>query len=357
MSPYAPDHLETWTARLLRAAGAPDDHARTVAESLVSADVRGHASHGLRLLPAYLDRIGADSVNRIDPTATPTVVKRSGPRVLVDGSNAFGRVVGDWAADESIALAGQHGLGVVGIRDGNHLGRMGEWAERAAEAGLLFLTLVKAEAALVAPPMSATRRLSTNPIAAGVPTFDAVDFPIVLDMATSVESGGKVRERAADDRPLPAGWAVDAAGDDLRSPERFLDGDGALRPLGAPVAGHKGFGLGVVAELFGALLGDGVTAGERDHVPFNNSAAFVTVDPTWFTPPETIAERIERFVTYVREAERYDADGAEVRLPGEPEHLSERRARTAGVSLAAPTVAELNRRATDLGVDGLGDGE
>lgn len=355
-----PDRLESWLCELVTAHGAPEEIARTVSRSLVNADLRGHSSHGVRLWPAYVERIAStpdDDVTRIDPPARPAIEARDGPRFLVDGQSAFGRVVGRDATDIAIQAAKEHGLATVGVRNGNHLGRVGEWAEMAADAGLLFLAFVKAEANLVAPPGSATRRLSTNPIVAGVPTFDALEFPIVLDMATSVAAGGKVLERARMGQALPDGWVVDDAGEPMAEGGRFVDSEGALLPLGGTTAGHKGFGLAVVAELFGALFGNGVVAGEREHVPYNNTVAILAVDPTWYTPKREIAGRIRTFVEHVRQAEVIMGSSADagdgVLLPGEREHRTELANRQSGLELSEETLDDLQRCALQVGVDPL----
>lgn len=351
--------LEDWICDLLESVGASGDIAPIVARSLVSADLRGHSSHGVRLLPAYIERISTElngNVNRINPSARPRIEAQNGPRVLLDGEGAFGRVVGWDATDLAIRAANEHGLALVGIRDGNHLGRMGEWAEMAAREGLLFLAFVKAEAELVSPAGSATRRLSTNPIAAGVPTFDALEFPIVLDMATSVAAGGKVLERAQTGRNLPERWVVDDEGDPMDDGTRFVNGEGALLPLGGTTAGHKGFGLAVVAELFGAIIGDGIVAGERKHIPYNNSVALFAVDPTWFTTEQAITDRIRTFSEYIRQAEPVPGMAGTaveegVLLPGEPEYRAEEANQQTGLQLSEETLADLDQCAVEVGVD------
>ena len=118
--------LVNWVETVLIAVETPTDNARSVARSLVSSDLRGHSLHGVRLLPMYLDRIGSDAPNRINPTARPQVERRDGPRVLLDENDAFDRVVGEEATELAIELTWEYGLAVVGIRDGNHLGRIGE---------------------------------------------------------------------------------------------------------------------------------------------------------------------------------------------------------------------------------------
>jgi uncharacterized oxidoreductase len=347
MPAFQPAALRDWTETVLTAAGASDEIARIVARSLVSADLRGHGSHGVRLLPMYVERIGGDGHNRIDPTARPTVERRAGPRVLVDGSDAFGRVVGQHVTDLAIDQADESGLAVVGVRDGNHLGRMGEWAEVAAEAGLVTVTFVKGEAAFVAPPGSTDRRLSTNPIAVGIPTFDALDFPIVLDMATSVVAGGKTWERKRAGEDLPEGWVVTDDGEPATTPDALEGGTSALLPLGGTTAGHKGFGLAVIAELLGALLGNGVVAGDREHVHFNNAVGLLAIDPTWFTSRGAIETRLRTFTEYLRDTTLVPGlapliTDNRVMLPGEPEHRHDLSSRQSGVDIPDETVTDLN---------------
>lgn len=349
-----PAKLRDWTEGVVAAAGAPAGIASIVARSLVSADLRGHGSHGVRLLPMYLDRVGATTQNRIDPTARPEIEKQVDARALVDGNDAFGRVVGHEVTELAIELAQESGFAFVGVRDGNHLGRMGEWAETAAEAGLLTVAFVKGEASFVAPPGSTDRRLSTNPIAVGIPTFDAFEFPIVLDMATSVVAGGKTWERKRAGETLPEGWVVADDGEPATKPDALEGGTGALLPLGGTTAGHKGFGLAVVVELVGAFLGNGVVAGERDHVHFNNTAGLIAIDPTWFTTRETITGRLPTFAEYLRDATIVpnlapEITESEVLLPGEPEHYNELSNRQSGIPIPSDTITDLNEGASSVG--------
>lgn len=359
MTAFQPAALRDWTEGVLTAAGASADVAQIVARSLVSADLRGHGSHGIRLLPMYIERIGGDGHNRIDPEARPTVTRRAGPRVLVTGNDAFGRVVGQEVTELAIDIVEEFGLAVVGVREGNHLGRMGEWAERAAEAGLLTIMFVKAEASFVAPPGSTDRRLSTNPVAAGIPTFDALDFPIILDMATSVVAGGKTWERKRADEDLPEGWVVTEDGEPATAPDALEGNTGALLPLGGTTAGHKGFGLAVAAELLGALLGNSVVAGDREHVHFNNAVGLVTIDPTWFTSRQTIEDKLRTLTEYLRDATPVpglapESAGDEIMLPGEPEHRHELSSCRSGVDIPSETVVDLNACAEAVGRPPLG---
>jgi uncharacterized oxidoreductase len=222
----------------------------------------------------------------------------------------------------------ENGVGVVGLGNASHLGRVGEFAEQVAEEGLLFAAWVNTggTASLVAPVGGLDRRLATNPIAFGVPSFGAVAFPIVLDMATSQVAHGKITKRAVEGKDLPSGWAVDDSGEALTAAETFENGTGAMAPLGGSVAGHKGFGLAVVAELFAGICGDGQVAGEESPRWVNNAATFLAIDPACFGDEPRHRERIAALLAYLRDADFAEellpesARGEELLVPGEAEH-------------------------------------
>ena len=323
----SPERLETAVRRLVAATGAPEGHASVVAASLVAADLRGHGSHGVIRVPLYAAKVEAGALN---PGAEPTVDHDGGATVLLDGQHTFGQVVGREAVSVLGERAAEHGVAAVGMRDATHLGRVGEWGERVADAGLCFAAFVNSQSGgyNVAPAGSADRLLSTNPVCFGVPTFDALPYDVVLDVATSQVAHGKVREKAWIGEPIPEGWAVDDAGDPYTDAEAFEAGaGGAQLPLGGVVSGYKGTGLAVVAELFAGIFGDGVVAGERDAERSNNAALFVAIDPLRFTTRAGVERRVRALAAHLDAAD-YDAGpspGAAARgdrfvLPGRPEH-------------------------------------
>jgi uncharacterized oxidoreductase len=353
------EELEPFARDVVRAYGASEEAAEQVAESLVEADLRGHRSHGTIRLPMLYRRML--DAGAIDPAATPEV-RVTGATATVDGNSAFGQVVGRHAVDAATERAAEHGVAAVGVRNAAHLGRVGEWAERAAEAGYAFAAWVNTGglAPLVAPPGSATRRLATNPVAFGTPSFGALEFPVVLDMATSQVAHGKVTKRAVENEPLPEGWAVDATGEFVTDAGRFEDGEGALLPLGGVTSGYKGFGLAMIAELFAGLLGDAFVAGQDPEGIVNNAAAFVAVDPERFSSAEANRERIESLVEYIEAAEYPDAvpagdaaRGDRALVPGEAEYRTRTERAAEGVPLAPETVALFVELAEELGVEDL----
>lgn len=324
MVSISPRKLDAFVTDLVTAMGAPSSIAEAVASSLVAADLRGHASHGTMRVPFYQRMIDAGA---LIPGATPRVDRESVG--IVDGQSGFGQVAGRRTVEVLTEGVRDHGVAAVGVKNATHLGRIGEWAERTTQHDLLFAAFVNTQggSATVAPPGTAARKLSTNPIAFGIPTFDALPFPIILDMATSQVANGKIRERLANDEPVPEEWTVTASGDPVTDPAAFLDGTGAALPLGGRTAGYKGFGLAVIAELFAGILSDGVVAGQQTSEWPSNAAAFVALDPFCFTTRDALEARVEALTTHLRGAVRSTAvplgpGGMPERgcLPGEPEY-------------------------------------
>ncbi len=353
-----PDTLRSFACELVVALGTPSELAGQVADSLVRSDCSGHSSHGvIRLSTTYHPMIER---GEMDPAARPRVDRSNGVLTQVDGDHGFGQVVGRVAVDRAVDTALEHGAGIVGVRNASHLGRMGEWAERAAERGVFYAAFMNTGglAIFVAPPGSADRRLPPNTLSFGIPSFGAVPFPIVLDMAISQTAHGKITERAVEGQPIPEGWAIGASGEPLSDARAFEAGEGAMLPLGGSQVGHKGFGLGIVAELFAGCLGDGAVSGQDVEGTVNNSAVFVCIDPETVGSVEDHRARVEAVAEQVRSAEYRSGIetgettfGDRALLPGEREHRFRSRNEREGVPLPAETAELLAALAEEYGVD------
>jgi uncharacterized oxidoreductase len=318
--------------------GAPADTAQHVAETLVNSDKTGNGTHGVGLLPLYAEMIDAGS---LDPLAMPSLDQWEGSTVKVNGHNAFGQLTGRLATRIGIDKAHEHGLAAVGIRNGGHLGRLGDWAQMTASDGLLFLAFCNSGggARNVAPYGGHHRSLSTNPVAFAVPAFGALPFDIIADFATSQVSGSVIRDHFLSGVPLGANWAANTDGSPLTDARAFMRGDGALLPLGGQETGHKGYALAVIAELLGGIAG-GMMAGEHDPEWFSNSALFLFVDPLMFLSREEISRRVSGLATYLREG------GA--RLPGEGSHQHKMNRAQGEIELSAHVCRALQRLAEEL---------
>jgi len=297
----------------------------------------------------------------IVPDAMPTIERESNVTATIDGQSAFGQVVGREAVDLACTKAAKTGVGVVGMRDATHLGRVGEWAERATDEGLTFVGFVNTQGAapLVAPPNSAERRLPPNPITFGIPTFDQYDCPIVLDMSTSQVSGGKILDHQQTGEPLPDAWTITESGDPVTDANAFWEGEGALLPLGGRPTGHKGFGLTIVTELFAGIFGAGRVFGPGEpETHSSNAAVFVVMDPECFLDREEVAARIDSLITYLKETQPSPQLLPEDRtksefplLPGERGYRTVQRREAEGIPISNEYVALLEDLASEQGIE------
>ena len=359
MERVPPQKLLDATTALLEAFGMDTPEAESVAASLVSSEIRGHNSHGVIRLTTTYEAMIEDGA--IDPTATPITERHSSSVISVDGNRAFGQLTGDYIVDAGVEAAEETGISVVGVRGGCHLGRVGEWAERAAEGGVATFGFINSggTSRTVTVPGSADRLFATNPITVGIPTFDELEFPIVLDMATSQVAHGKITKLAVDEGTVPEAWTVTETGDHVEDAVTFEETDtGAILPLGGQASGRNGYGLALCAELFAGIIGQGEVIGddENDHV--NNAGMFVFVDPLRFSSQAEIETVIRTVNEQIRNADYpeavetgYATKGDRALLPGEPEHRKRLEYEKEGIPLTDGAVDSLTELAEERGVE------
>jgi hydroxycarboxylate dehydrogenase B len=316
--------LRAFGTQLLEAAGAPPEAARTTANLLVRADLSGHPSHGVRLLDDFCARC---SSGQIDPAATPAIERDDGSTVVVDARRALGQVAGLALIELGVERAKRHGAAVLTMRRSGSVGRLADYVEHAADAGIIALVAANDSGAneVVAPHGSHEARLATNPIAVGIPRSTRPH--LVLDMATSVVSHGTLELRRASGQPIPEGWT---AGD-------------ALVPLGGP----KGTGLALVVDvLAGVLSGAGFSRGEP--ADDYQGVWMLALDPGRFLDADDLSAKVERLVDHVQSAT--PLAGVEVLVPGEAGARLAAGRRSAGVPLAPHVWNRLCSLADDLDV-------
>ncbi len=299
---------------VLRCTGATHEVADEVAAHLVESDLRGHGSHGVRLLPIYLEHAQR---GLLDVEAHATLGSQRGAISCFDGGAGFGRIVGREVMDAALARVAEHGFACTALRNAHHLGRIGAYAERCADAGYVSIHFVNVVGhdPLVAPWAGRERRLSTNPLCVAVPREGAA--PFILDMATSAIAYGKVRAAHARGAAVPAGSLIDQAGHPSTDAAVMFE-----RPMGAMrcFGGYKGFGLAMVCELLAGALATQWTIQpehERPGTIINNMLS-VLLDPEAFGPRASFEREVERLAGYVLSA-RAVPDSGPVRLPGDPE--------------------------------------
>ncbi|MYE45185.1 MAG: Ldh family oxidoreductase [Chloroflexi bacterium] len=333
--------LHDFIVRMFRAVGSPEHDARELADHLVDSNLAGHDSHGAIRAPQYLGQI---ETGLIVPGASSEVVRETETTALLRGNWNYGQVVGREAMDASIAKARAHGIGITVAWEISHTGRMGTYGEQAARAGMLAIASVQGQGRIVAPFGGAEGRLSTNPIVVAAPTPDP-EQPFVLDMATSVAAGGKVKVADAANYELPPDWALDAEGRPTRD-SSAIEAGGALLPLGGP-AGHKGFGLSLAVTALGALAPQPEFGQHR-----GSSTVMIAVDLQCFREPSEYTRVFGAFLDYIRETPRQQGV-EEIVVPGELERRNRDRRRRDGIDLDDGTWQRLADGALQTGIEPL----
>jgi len=350
------NELERFALALIEAFGTPRDIAEPVARSLVSADVRGHGSHGVRRLATLYPAMIQDG--ELVPDARPSKLTSTDDRVSYEGNRGWGHYIGKKGIEQTLDCMDDSGYGLVTIRNAAHLGRIGAFAERAAHEGYIALcfTNTGGEAPMIAPPGSNQRRLATNPIAIGIPTFDKLPFSIVLDTSMSTVSHGKIMQKDLSGDPLPEGWAIGKDGKPLTDPSSFEDGEGAIYPIGGQSFGYKGAGLSIVFELMVGILADGNILGDEVEGRVNNSSVFILLDPTQLSEFANNGVRIGTFLEYLESSIYPDgiptgeAWGDRIYLPGQPEYQLRIEREESGIPFDSNTIEELTDIAIQYGI-------
>ncbi len=326
-------------AAIMHGAGCNPGEAATIARRLVDSNLVGHDSHGVLRVGKYLEwmREGWVKANQ-----NPTIVFDSDVIAIVDGNRGFGQVVGEFTGRLGITKAAKTGIALVGLRNCGHLGRVGDWAELAAEAGQASLHFLNTSGAQrVAPFGGSDRRLSTNPITIGVPV--AGGDPIIVDMTTSMAAEGKLMVALNRGERVPAGWIIDKHGQPTTEPKDFYDG-GALLTVG----GHKGSGLSIVTDLLAGAVSTGKSSDPADSVLRNNMLS-IYIAPQVYDAQGAVAAEVARFVAWVNASPPARSE-TPVLLPGDVERMKRKERSSRGVPLDGKTCADLIDAAASVGL-------
>lgn len=324
---------------ILQGAGVAPHKAKVVADCLISANLRGVDSHGIQLLPFYIDQILA---GEMDPAADGAVISESGSCLHFDAQNGLGQWVAEQCTGHAIRIAKAQGVGLVVARESNHFGACAWWAQKMRDAGQIGIVFCNASP-IVPPWQGKEGRVGTNPICVALPG------PWLLDMATTTVAAGKIFKAYLNGQPeIPAGWAFDANGVPTTNAEAAYKG--LLMPLG----GYKGSGLAMMVEVLCGVLGGGAMANELGGIRYRGklvrvSQTFLAIDIARFMPVEEFTARMEKLVGIIKStpaAPGYD----EVLVAGDPEWRIEAQRLRDGVPIAEGNWENLCKAATSVGV-------
>ncbi len=334
--------LTSVLSALFGAAGVSIDDARVTVDSLVAAEVDGVSSHGIALVPLYLERLRAGGVVA---TAVPSIVEDLGGLLVIDAAHALGQVSSQMAVELAIARARVHGLSIVTVRHAFHFGTAAFWTRQFAALGMVGFAFSNTRPLMPAPG-GAQRVVGNNPLSIAFPSAEGL--PLVIDMAMSATAMGRIRIAEAKGQPIPEGWATDDAGAPTTSPAE------AIKGLLLPAAGPKGFGLAVAIDLLcGALSGGAIgssvkplygNAGQH----YDCSHAFIAIDASRANGEQGIAGQVTSFANEIR-ASTPASGTTKLYAPGDLER--ERRAqRSTSLPLSAALVAQIDALAEKAGL-------
>ena len=352
------DAIELIT-EIFQAKACSDDEAKTIAERLCGSNLKGHDSHGIVRVPRYVEWMERDWVF---PNIESELVIDAGALACLDAKQGFGQVAGERAVDEGITRAKKHGVSVVGLKNSGHLGRIGDWAERAADAGFVSFHFVNVRGSLLVAPFGGTdRRGSTSPLAIGIPSKGKEH--IILDMATSTVAEGKVMVAQKGGKPLPQGALIDSSGNLTINPEVMYgkisddevpdseNGSGAITAFGL----HKGSGINFMMEMLGgALTGSGVSAGidDKEKRKFANGMLSIYISVEKMVDLDYFSKEVQSYADFVRASPASDKNG-KVLIPGDKEIITNNDRLSNGLPVAPIVWQNIKQTAQKLEIPNL----
>ena len=328
------EKLYNFVRELFTKAGMPEEDAILHARALVDTDLWGISSHGVMRVPAYFARMQNGAVN-----VKPVIKKVSGSAALevLDGDAGAGIVVGSYAMQRAMELAGQYHIAAVGVRNSNHFGAGAIYARMAAREGMIGIAMTNV-LPLVTAPGAARPVVGNNPIAVGIPTYG--EFPFCLDMALSKVAGGKLTLAIKKGEKIPMDWATDSEGKPTDDPQKAFEG--FLLPMGD----YKGLGLAYVVDILSGLITGGVFSHEMKSMYANPTEPsltghfFIAIDIEAIMGKEEMKDRMQSYYRRLKETPMWK-EGGEMLFPGELEYRKEQERRRDGIPIPVKTYEEL----------------
>jgi L-2-hydroxycarboxylate dehydrogenase (NAD+) len=352
---FTADLLKNFTIEVFLHFGVPEHDAKTAADVLSLADLRGIDSHGVARLHTYFDMF---KLGRINPKPNITIVRERKSVCTVDGDNGLGLVVGPKANEIAMDKADQHGSGWASVCNTNHYGIASWYSLKAVERDMLGWSMTNSTK-LVAPLWGAERMLGTNPISIAFP--GKKNLPIVIDLATSAAAYGKIEIAKRKEGPVPKGWIINSKGEMTTDPNDMIQG-GALLPLGSEreLGGHKGYCLSAMVDILTSVL-SGANWGPfappfalRQEVPSRSVGKgighfFGVMQIDGFMDVDEFKTRIDEWIEVFRNTKPAPGKKA-VLIPGDPEHEEEAIRRKDGIPLLPAVIEDLKDISKQTGI-------
>ena len=332
--------------------GFSEKEADIIQDVLLTSDLFGIQSHGMQRMVRYHKGI-TNGLIKMD--AKPESVKETPISAVIDGHDGMGQLLGHKAMEMAIEKAKKSGVGIVSVRNSNHYGIAGYYAKMASDQGLIGFSCTNSEAIMV-PVYARKAMLGSNPIAWTVPA-DPVDF--FFDCSTTVVTRGKLEMYNKMGKATPDGWAVNKDGVPSTDAAEVLGNisrheGGGILPLGGAtevLGGHKGYGNGMIAELFSSILSQGGTSNKCMVGGKSNIChGFMAINPEFFGDPAEIKKHFSQFLQELREAPKA-AGQDRIYTHGEKEHESVEKVKAEGIPVLNGTMLEVQDLCNELGLD------
>ncbi len=339
---FTETELRRITQLIVRRMGSDAAEAERVSDHLIRANLSGHDSHGIGMLPAYIAML-RDGL--LVPNQALETVLDFAALLVFDAKRGFGQNMALQAVERAIARARELGACVLALRNSAHIGRIGTYGEQATAAGMAFIGYVNvADHHDVSAPFGCGEaRLGTNPFVTAVP---GAEGPLLLDMATTTIAAGKARVARNKGVAVPDGCLLDGAGLPTNDPAPFIDEHiGALTTFGL----HKGSGLAVMCEIMAGAVAGGQRTDEPRHGSTVNSMFAVLIDLDRLRGAGQVQEGVAATLAHIRAA-RLAPGFAEILLPGEPERRSAAQRRLSGIPVDERSWAQILEAAATLGL-------
>ena len=349
------ESLVTFATKVLEKIGYPTEKAKITSWALVEADARGVSSHGLQRVVDY-ERYVEEGI--FLPDAPTEIVFETPLSTVLDGHNGIGMDIALTSMKICLEKASEAGTGFCAVKNSNHFGMAGLWAEMAPPRDCIGVTMTNTEPFAIVT-YGRERLLGTNPIAVAFPATE--DGAFLLDMATTTVPHGKIETYARRNLEMPYGWAVDDSGADTTDAAAMSElfksslpfgGQLMLGGRGEMLGGHKGYGLGLMVELFCSALSGGTWS--RHVFPPGKGGAithfFAALNLDMFGEPKEIASFVQSILDEIRSSEKAEGE-ARIYIHGEKERLRREQSLKEGVPLDDKTWEEMTAYSSRFGLD------
>jgi len=338
------NNLYKFCLSCFRKIGLSDEHAKIISDTLIQANLRGVDSHGITRLPGYIERARKGFIEYSEKIK---IDSKNLCISTIDAENNFGQIVAYYGMEEAIRKANQKetGIGFVGISHTNHIGMAAYYALMAAKQGMVGIVMSNSPAT-VAPWGGAQPILGTNPIAIAIPA--GKEYPIVLDMATSMVARGKIRLALNNGQEIPLGWALDPEGNPTTDPEKAIKG--VLLPFGGP----KGYAISLIIHVFSAILSNSANEmNVKSMYDFSGKSEIGNflgaIRVSSFVTQNLFNREIDEMIGRIKDSKRAK-DVEQIFLPGEIEFNMQKEREKKGIHISSGVYHMLNELADQLDV-------